>query len=475
MIRGIYPKIFLWFMLATGATSAAVFLITVLTHSESLGPSWMIGVLEQYARSAVNIYDHGGKAHLAEYLQEIEDASFLRSTLLDPEGHDIVGRGVPPDAEKVLAKARASGQTQFHIGLTWTGAAVDDRPDGKYILVAKVMIPRNLVLGGALEVTVLQWLLPALAGGLLCLVLARHLSSPIRTLQTVAGRIADGDFSVRASPAIGSRRDELADLARDFDRMADRIQSLLRKQQELLGDISHELRSPLARLNVSLELVRRGKMDAVEHMQADLHRMDISIGQILTLTRLQIRDDRKIETPVNLRLIVKSVAEDARFEGKEEGKSVVIPRADDCWMKGDPALLRSCIENVVRNAVHYTKPQTEVTLSLEVVGDNSDSARILVADHGDGVPPEVLDRIFEPFYRVTEAREHQTGGTGLGLSIAQRITIVHGGSIRAKNRDGGGLEIEILLPVSTSKPPADLDELSSAKTPPLARRPQAAE
>jgi signal transduction histidine kinase len=147
----------------------------------------------------------------------------------------------------------------------------------------------------------------------------------------------------------------------------------------------------------------------------------------------------------------------------------VIPRADDCWMKGDPALLRSCIENVVRNAVHYTKPQTEVTLSLEVVGDNSDSARILVADHGDGVPPEVLDRIFEPFYRVTEAREHQTGGTGLGLSIAQRITIVHGGSIRAKNRDGGGLEIEILLPVSTSKPPADLDELSSAKTPPLAR------
>lgn len=167
MIRGIYPKIFLWFMLATGITSAAIFLITVLTHSQSLGPSWMIGVLDQYARSAVNIYDHGGKAQLAEYLQEIEDASFLQSTLLDPAGHDIVGRGVPPDAEKVLAKARATGETQFHIGLTWTGAAVDDRPDGKYILVAKVLIPHDLILGGALEVTVLQWLLPALAGGLL--------------------------------------------------------------------------------------------------------------------------------------------------------------------------------------------------------------------------------------------------------------------------------------------------------------------
>jgi two-component system, OmpR family, sensor histidine kinase CpxA len=459
MIRGIYAKIFLWFLLATGVTSAGVFLITVITHVQSLGPSWMIGVLDQYARSAVIIYEYGGKDRLAEYLQRIQDASFLQSTLLDPQGHDILGRGVPPGAEKVLAEARASGETRFHIGLLWTGASVDERPDGKYILVAKVLIPYGFVLGGALEWTVLQWLLPALVGAALCLLLARHIASPIRALQSVAGKIADGDFSVRASPAIGSRKDELADLARDFDRMADRIQSLLRKQLELLGDISHELRSPLTRLGVSLELVRRGKTDAVEHMQADLDRLDALIGQILTLTRLQTRahgkTDSKTETSVNLRLIVESVAEDARFEVREDGKSVVILRADDCWLKGDPALLRSCIENVVRNAVHFTKPQTEVAVSLDLVGGSSDSARILVADHGDGVPPELLDRIFEPFYRVTEASEHQTGGTGLGLSIAQRIAIIHGGSIHASNRDGGGLEMEIRLPAQSpvSVPP----------------------
>jgi two-component system, OmpR family, sensor histidine kinase CpxA len=447
VIRGIYAKIFLWFILATGVTSAAVFLITVVTHSQSLGPSWMIGVLDQYARSAVIIYDRGGKAGLAEYLQKIEDASFLQSTLLDPEGHDIVGRGVPPGTEKVLKEAQTSGETRFRIGFTWTGAAVDERPEGKYILVAKVLIPYHFVLGGAIGVIVLQWLLPALAGALLCLLLARHIALPIRALQSVAGKIADGDFSVRASPMVGSRKDELADLARDFDRMADRIQLLLRKQLELLGEISHELRSPLTRLNVSLELVRRGKTGSIEPMHADLHRLDTLIGQILTLTRLQMRDDRKSETRVNLRSILESVAQDAQFEVREEGKSIVISHADDCWLNGDPSLLRSCIENVVRNAIHYTKPQTEVELSLEVLGNGSDLARILVADRGDGVPAEALDRIFEPFYRVTQAREHQTGGTGLGLSIAQRITIVHGGTIRAHNRNGGGLKLEIRLPV----------------------------
>ncbi|MBA0088218.1 MAG: HAMP domain-containing protein, partial [Acidobacteria bacterium Pan2503] len=226
MIRGIYLKIFVWFSFATLVTSGAVFLITVATHSRSLGPSWMVGVLDQYARSAVNIYIQGGKTRLAEYLQKIEDDSFLQSTLLDPQNRDILGRGVPPGTDEVLREARATGETQFHIRILWTGASVVDGPDGKYILVAKVMVPYGGLLQGALETSVLGWLMPAVAGALLCLLLGRHIAAPIRTLQTVAGKIADGDLSVRAAPAIGSRKDELADLARDFDRMADRIQAL---------------------------------------------------------------------------------------------------------------------------------------------------------------------------------------------------------------------------------------------------------
>jgi len=396
MIRSLYAKIFLSFSLATLATTAAIFLINVATHSHSLGPSWMTGVLDQYARSAVDIYIHGGKPRLAEYLDKIDDISFLQASLFDPKNRDILGRGVPLGAEEVLAKARATNNTQFHIGLLWTGASVVDGPDGKYILVAKVLIPYRGLVQGALATAVLAWLLPAIAGALLCLFLGYHIAKPVRTLQSVAGKIADGDLSVRACPAIGSRR---------------------------------------------------GKSDAIERMQTDLRRLDALIGQILTLTRLQTRDNQRTEASVSLRAILESVAEDARFEVLQEGKSVVVLRADDCWLKGDPALLRSCVENVVRNAVHYTKPQTEVLLSLDLVRNGRESARILVADRGDGVPLDALDRIFEPFYRVTQAHEHQTGGTGLGLSIAQRIAKVHGGDITARNRDGGGLEMEIRLPV----------------------------
>jgi two-component system, OmpR family, sensor histidine kinase CpxA len=288
-----------------------------------------------------------------------------------------------------------------------------------------------------------------LSGGLLCLLLARHLAAPIRTLRTVASRIADGDLSVRATPSISPRNDELADLARDFDRMADRVQSLLEKQQELLADVSHELRSPLTRLSVSLELVRRGDTEAIERMQGDLDRLDILIGQILTLSRLQIHGEQGVAVPVNLRSILESVAEDARFEGKRDTKSVVISRADDCWLQGDPALVRSCLENVVRNAIRYTKEYTDVALSLEFLEDRGGQrARILVSDHGDGVMPAAVDRLFDPFFRGSQPRDRQIDGTGLGLSIARRIVMLQGGTILARNREVGGLEIEIQVPAN---------------------------
>jgi two-component system sensor histidine kinase CpxA len=449
MIRGMYAKIFLWFCFATAVMSTGVVLITAAVHSQSLGPRWMTGVLDMYARSAVHFYLRGGRTGLEEYLDEIERSSRIRGTLLDPQSRDILGRGVPPGVEDVLAEARATGRSRFRIGIDWNGASVVATPDGTFILAAQVIPYQALWNGPGLRTPVLRLAMALIAGSLLCLILARHIAAPIRALQTAARRIADGDLSVRAAPAISGRHDELADLARDFDRMTDRIQALLQKQHELLGDISHELRSPLTRLSVCLELVRRGETDAVERMQADLGRLDTLIGEVLTLTRLHTQGDRRTRAIVNLRSILESVVEDARFEGKEAEKSVLIAHADTCWLHGDPTLLRSCLDNVVRNAIRYTRPHTDVSIALKLTCDRgSRSAHIVVADHGHGVPSEALPRLFEPFYRVSESRDRASGGSGLGLSIAQRIVLLHGGCIAARHSEGGGLEVEICLPAN---------------------------
>jgi two-component system, OmpR family, sensor histidine kinase CpxA len=453
VIRSIYTKILLWFWVVAIVVAAAVMIVANLSGSQPRASLWMSLATGVYARGAVDSYLQGGKPALARYVNEIESVHGIRATLLDPQDTDILGKGLPPKSANLLREARETGQYRFRGGFVYTEAAPIWTPQGSFVLVAQVhpweAFDNPALLGGL----VLKLLVALICTGLLCALLARHLAAPIRALQTAAERIADGDLSVRAWPAIAPRNDELAILARDFDRMAQRIQGLLEKQQQLLGDISHELRSPLTRLNVSLELLRRGDHEAIERMQTEIHRLDDLIGQILTLTRLQVREGQKIVSVVNLRSILEGIVDDVRVEGKKEEKSVVLSSADDCWLQGDPALLRSCIENVVRNAVRYTEPQTEVVIALNRMDETaSHRARIVVSDRGHGVPQGSLSRLFEPFYRVSEARDLRTGGVGLGLAIAERVTRLYGGNIAARNRESGGLEVEIELPLRGSGP-----------------------
>jgi len=441
VIRSLYFKIFLCFCVVSILVRTFI-VITAAIESRSVDPVWLTGALDSYARTAVNSYVRDGRAGLAQNLDEIEKSARIRATLLDPKSYDILERGVPAEAEDVLDEAQSLGRSRFRIGVRWRGVSVISTDSGNYFFVAEIVPPP----GAVLRTRLLRWT-ALLLGGLLCLILARHITKPIRGLQDVAGRIANGDLSVRALPSISPRNDELADLARDFDRMADRIAGLLRKQQEMLGDISHELRSPLTRLGVSLELLRRGETDGVERMQADLNSLNRLIHQILTLTRLQACGEQKTETVLNLRTIVEGVAEDADFEGRQQGKSVVVGHADDCWTKGDPALLRSCIENVVRNAVRHTNSKTGVLIVLnETDYGNLKWACLVVADHGTGVPDHALPRLFEPFYRVPGSYEGKSDSSGLGLSIAQRVAALYGGNITARNRAQGGLEMLIRLP-----------------------------
>ena len=221
----------------------------------------------------------------------------------------------------------------------------------------------------------------------------------------------------------------------------------------MLRDISHELRSPLARLSVALGLARQrptGDPAALDRIEREADRLNALIGQLLTLARLESGAREPAREMVEVLAIVREVAEDADFEARGRRRAVQIVEAAEAAVVGDAELLRSAVENVVRNAVRHTGDGTAVEIAVRRLhGHGVPGVRISVRDHGSGVPSRALPYIFEPFYRVSEAREHHAGGVGLGLTIAHRTVRLHGGAVRAANAPDGGLVVEIDLPAET--------------------------
>ena len=291
------------------------------------------------------------------------------------------------------------------------------------------------------------WGFALLVSGTVCYLLTRYLTGPILRLRAAAGRLAKGDLTARAMD-MKPRRDEIGDLVRDFNFMAGRIEELVTSQRQLLSDISHELRSPLARVNATLGVARQrlGQNALFDRMERDTESLNDMISRLLTMARLDT-----ISTPpeihqTDLNALVSEIVADAQLEAGERNCHVNFVCNGPCEVKTSPDLLRSAVENVVRNAVRYTAPGTAVDVHVErQEGSDGAFAVIRVSDHGPGVPSAELPNIFRPFYRVADARDRQSGGVGLGLAIAERVVRVHGGSIRAENRVGGGLEIIFTL------------------------------
>jgi two-component system sensor histidine kinase CpxA len=292
-----------------------------------------------------------------------------------------------------------------------------------------------------------------LIGALFCYWLARHLTMPLVKLRDTARELADGNLSARVSESLTRRSDELGYLGRDFNLMAERIESLVQAQRRLLRDISHELRSPLTRLGVALQLVRRRAGPEIEQgldrIEREAESINGMIGQLLALSRVETGAGRLTNVRIDLCALLSEVADDADFEARSRNRSVRVAACEPCHTTGVPELLRSAVENVLRNAVHYTAEATEVEISLRLERDESGASEavISVRDYGKGVPQEAIDEIFRPFYRVEDARDRQTGGTGLGLAIAARAVRLHGGHINATNADGGGLLVQLRLPI----------------------------
>jgi Signal transduction histidine kinase len=449
----LFLKIFLWFWLVTALLIGVLIFISWSTQREPfLGRvrGNFTNQLNVYSEIAAQVYEEDGYEGIAKFLEKLKASNQIKEACLALQPNENCFKsGSEEHARKIIEKAFKSGNVEFEFLTSeenYAAKRVTTSTGENLVLALQVQFqPAPIPFGLDWRTRAIRLLAFTLTATLLCYALARYLVAPIYQLQTAARKLADGDLSTRIE---SRRRDELGRLARDFDEMAKRIETLIGSQKRLLRDVSHELRSPLARMNVALELAKQRSNDEtkplLERIETENSRLNEMISQILTISKLETRAEEIETREVNLKKLVEQIASDAEFEAAGRGKSVKILRLDECSLSGSENLLRSAIENVMRNAVRYTKPGTAVEVSL-TNGDKN--ALITIRDHGKGVPENELKEIFQPFYRINEARERKTGGIGLGLAITKQAVKAHNGEIAAKNT-GDGLQVEIKFPLN---------------------------
>lgn len=390
---------------------------------------------------------HGGVAALRGLLEENQHRPGPTVFALDEDNRELLGREIAAEtAERVKQPASAAYQRG--------GAAKIAAEDGHtYWLFAPPPAHHGPPPGPGHppERHLTPLLIPLLAGGIVSLIfaflLARYFSKPIRTLRGAFESAAQGCLTERIEPEMGKRRDELADLGRDFDGMAQRLQDLMDGQRRLLHDVSHELRSPLARLQAAIGLARQQpeRLDeTLTRIERESMRMDKLVSELLTLSRLEAGMAGKLDEDVDLTELLANVAEDAHFEAETRGCRVELAMHGQFAVRGNTELLHRALENVVRNALKHSPPGGLVSIAVGT-GDAGRSVAITVSDEGGGVPESELQAIFEPFFRGQ--RKNSPDGHGLGLAISQRVITAHHGSIAANNRAAGGLCVTVSLPV----------------------------
>ena len=406
---------------------------------------------------AVTAYEEGGASQVRQYLDSIEATQHVRAYLFDEKGIEVSQRAAPDWAIRVASGGPRNPPDGFSFPARPIQRDSRASSDGKHrFTVVLGMPPGPRVFIGPRGVPFTGLIIGVITSGLVCYLLSWYLTKPIVKLRTATRQLAAGDLTTRTGARSRVGRDEVAGLMRDFDAMAERIETLLRAQSRLLNDISHELRSPLARLNVALGLARQryttDNSDMLDRIETEASRLNELIGRILTLARLEDGEQLVPQTPVPLGELVASVVEDAEFEAQARNCHVraAIPEGD--WsVRGNASLLHSAVENVVRNAIRYTQEKSAVEVEvLKEARAGVNEAVLRVSDSGPGVPSSALGKLFVPFYRLDEARGRQTGGVGLGLAITERAVRFHGGKVSAYNRLKGGLTVEIRLPLITA-------------------------
>jgi len=455
-IGRLFIKVFFWFWLTVLA------LFAIFLASRMLGirlvPSTDIvaSFAPRVAEEAAHAYELEGPQEFEQFERRLVGKSGVELYLIDGYGKDVLSRPIPSDSLSIVRRARSDGRVVSRFGLRSHSSSYKfTSPSGRpYVLLVR----SPLQLGKFLDAT---------AGGglpffgvvlimvtLFCFWLTHHIVAPIQGIQSAARLVAAGDLSVRAPAEISERHDELAALAADFDVMVERMSAFVRSHKDLLSTVSHELRSPLTRLIMSLTLLRKQSPpeseELLQRMERDVERVDTLMGQLLTLARLETGLSSDTRESVDFSQLVQEVAADGDFEARSCGKSVRLQAEGGVVIeKANLQALRSACENIVRNAIRFTPPGSEVDVILTTERMNPSSQAVLsVRDYGPGVPEELLQQIFQPFFRVKEPSGDPRAikGTGLGLAIALEAIRQHRGTLVAANANPMGLEVKIMLP-----------------------------
>ncbi|MFT4058607.1 MAG: ATP-binding protein [Legionella sp.] len=448
-MRSLYWKIFLSFWLATILIIfTTAWVISHVAQKTSL-PAQEQLFMDSYANAAVATFESGEHTALLKWLNKIGISRHMTMYLLSSTG-EIIGTEAPPDNVKKVAENLL--KDQLSEGILKSGKLIVSHEilstSGKFYRLAAVSEkPLSHFVGIPWAGLAIRLIFAVFISGLICYLLSLYLTRPLRSLRMAAKSIATGNLNTRVGQLRGHRKDEIAELSDEFDRMAEQLEAIINSKERLLQDISHELRSPLARLQIAIELGRNktknGAKTEFERMELECSRLNYLISEILDFARLDKSTTDLHLSFTDMPTLLHEVIKDANYESGNTTR-VKASTIEPCQLLIDQRLIYRAIENIVRNALHYSPISEQVLVSL-YYDATKEYVFIDINDKGPGVPKEQLEKIFNPFYRVDTSREKKTGGYGLGLAIAFRAVQLHLGEIIAQNNKDRGLLVRIIL------------------------------
>ena len=428
-MKSISLKVTIWSVAALAISLAVFLLITINVIGKSTNET-LTQANQQLFRYALAVYHLDGKAGLARYMRELNQSGCTHYSISDASGSDLESG---EDHSKLIRVSVGEDRPYRgeHDQLTM-GLRSDD---GGYIWLSTFVGPSTILFAPfyillLVTVVVLYWLV------------TMYITRPVRQLANVVDRFGAGELTARANPR---SKDEIGNLGRSFNAMAERISTLLTTERQLLQDVSHELRSPLARLTFEAEMVRRttDRDAAATRLRHEIERLSELVGMLIDMARAESEPGEVEMEALCLNDLLLATAEDSEIEAQAAGCSIDINAPEETNLQGNAELLRRAFENVLRNALRYAPPESSVEVRLK---REATWARITVRDYGPGIPEKLRERIFDPFFRADASRDERTGGLGLGLATARRAVRVHNGDITAENASPGAL-LTITLPL----------------------------